>query len=53
MVIGSPGGKSIVMYVIKTIIAVLDWDMSIQDATNFPNFSLKNNIVFLMALSRI
>ena len=47
MVIGSPGGKSIVMYVIKTIIAVLDWDMSIQDATNFPNFSLKNNIVLL------
>ena len=47
MVIGSPGGKSIVMYVIKTIIAVLDWDMSIQDATNFPNFSLKKNIVLL------
>ena len=47
MVIGSPGGKSIIMYVLKTIIAVLDWDMTIKDAVNFPNFSLKNNIVLL------
>jgi len=47
MVIGSPGGKSIIMYVLKTIIAVLDWGMSIEEAVNFPNFSLKNNIVLL------
>ena len=37
----------IIMYVLKTIIAVLDWDMTIKDAVNFPNFSLKNNIVLL------
>ena len=47
MVIGSPGGKSIIMYVIKAIIAVIDWNMPIKDAVNFPNFSLKNNIVLL------
>ena len=47
MVIGSPGGKTIIMYVLKTIIAVLDWEMSIEEAVNFPNFSIKNNIVLL------
>ena len=47
MVIGSPGGKSIIMYVIKTIIAVIDWDMNIQQAINFPNFSISNNKVIL------
>ena len=43
MVIGSPGGKSIIMYVIKTIIAVLDWEMGIQEAVDFPNFSIFND----------
>ena len=47
MVIGSPGGKSIIMYVIKTIIAVLDWEMGIQEAVNFPNFSISNNTVLI------
>ena len=47
MVIGSPGGKSIIMYVIKTIIAVLDWKMGIQEAVNFPNFSISGNKVLI------
>ena len=47
MVIGSPGGKSIIMYIIKTIIAVLDWEMGIQEAVNFPNFSISNNTVLI------
>ena len=47
MVIGSPGGKSIIMYVIKTIVAVLDWDMGIQEAVNFPNFSISNEKVLI------
>ena len=47
IVIGSPGGKSIIMYIIKTIIAVLDWNYSIQDAVDFPNFSLNKNIVMV------
>jgi gamma-glutamyltranspeptidase/glutathione hydrolase len=37
MVTGSPGGNSIPAYVAKTIIAVLDWGMSAQDAVDFPN----------------
>ena len=47
MVIGSPGGKSIIMYVIKTIIAVLDWKMGIQEAVDFPNFSISNDKVLI------
>jgi gamma-glutamyltranspeptidase/glutathione hydrolase len=37
MVTGSPGGNSIPAYVSKSIIAVLDWDMSAQNAVDFPN----------------
>jgi gamma-glutamyltranspeptidase/glutathione hydrolase len=34
---GSPGGNAIPAYVIKTAVAVLDWHMSMQDATALPN----------------
>ena len=34
---GSPGGISIVAYNIKTLIGVLDWNLSMQDAINLPN----------------
>ena len=37
MVTGSPGGNSIPAYVAKTIIGVLDWNMSAQEAVDFPN----------------
>ena len=37
MITGSPGGNSIPAYVIKTILGVLDWDMSAQEAVDFPN----------------
>jgi len=37
MVTGSPGGNSIPAYVAKTIVAVLDWGMSAQEAVDFPN----------------
>ena len=37
MVTGSPGGNSIVAYVSKTIVAVLDWGMSAQDSIDLPN----------------
>ena len=45
MVIGSPGGKNIPMYVIKTIVGVLDWEMKIEDAIDFPNFTIHKNKV--------
>jgi gamma-glutamyltranspeptidase/glutathione hydrolase len=35
--IGSPGGGSIIAYVAKTIIGVVDWKLSMQDAINQPN----------------
>jgi gamma-glutamyltranspeptidase/glutathione hydrolase len=37
MVTGSPGGNSIPAYVSKTIVGVLDWGLSAQDAVDFPN----------------
>lgn len=37
LVTGSPGGNSIPAYVAKTIIGVLAWDMSAQEAVDFPN----------------
>ncbi|MEE9314770.1 MAG: gamma-glutamyltransferase [Rhizobiaceae bacterium] len=37
LVIGSPGGSSIIGYVAKTIIAHLDWGMDIQAAISSPN----------------
>ena len=37
MVTGSPGGNSIPAYVAKSIVGVLDWGMSPEDAVNFPN----------------
>ena len=37
MVTGSPGGNSIPAYVAKTIVGVLDWNLSAQEAVDFPN----------------
>ncbi len=37
MVTGSPGGNSIPAYVSKTIVGVLDWGLSAQEAVDFPN----------------
>ena len=47
MVIGSPGGKSIIMYVVKTIVAVLDWEMGIEEAVDFPNFSIYKDKILI------
>ncbi|WP_174801684.1 gamma-glutamyltransferase [Martelella limonii] len=37
LVIGSPGGSSIIGYVAQAVIAYLDWDMNIQDAVAMPH----------------
>ena len=34
---GSPGGNSIFAYVFKTVVGVLDWKLSMQDAIALPN----------------
>jgi gamma-glutamyltranspeptidase/glutathione hydrolase len=45
MITGSPGGNSIPAYVSKSIIGVLDWEMSAQDAVDFPNIVARGEIV--------
>ncbi|EGF93066.1 gamma-glutamyltranspeptidase [Asticcacaulis biprosthecium C19] len=35
--VGSPGGNSILSYNLKTLIGVLDWKLTMQDAINLPN----------------
>jgi gamma-glutamyltranspeptidase/glutathione hydrolase len=42
LVVGSPGGASIIGYVTKTVIAVLDWSMDPQSAVDLPNFVNRN-----------
>ena len=37
--LGSPGGSRIISYVSKTIIALLDWGVSIQTAIDLPNMT--------------
>ncbi len=42
MALGSPGGSRIPLYVLKTIVAVIDWDMDAQQAVSSPNFGSRN-----------
>jgi gamma-glutamyltranspeptidase / glutathione hydrolase len=41
-VIGSPGGSQIIVYVAKTLVAILDWKMDPQVAVDLPNFGSRN-----------
>jgi len=45
MAVGSPGGSSIIGYVARTTIGVLDWDMPVQDAINLGNFTARSSPV--------
>jgi gamma-glutamyltranspeptidase / glutathione hydrolase len=42
MSLGSAGGSGIINYVAKTLVAVLDWQMNIQEAISLPNFGSRN-----------
>ena len=42
LAVGSPGGSSIIGYVAKTLIGVLDWQQNIQAAIAAPNFTNAN-----------
>ena len=35
--VGSPGGLAIPSYVVKTLVGMFDWNLSVQDAINLPN----------------
>lgn len=45
MVTGSPGGNSIVAYVSKTLIGVLDWHLTAQQAIDLPNVIARGETV--------
>jgi gamma-glutamyltranspeptidase/glutathione hydrolase len=38
IVTGSPGGSQIILYVVKTLVAMIDWDMDAQQASSLTNF---------------
>lgn len=42
IVTGSPGGSSIINYVAKTLIAIIDWRLDPQAAASLPNFGSRN-----------
>ncbi len=40
--LGSPGGSQIIGYVARTLVALLDWNLDIQQAIAMPNFGSRN-----------
>ena len=42
LLIGSPGGSSIINYVAKSLIGVLDWRLDLQQAIALPNMGSRN-----------
>ena len=42
MTLGSPGGKRIIAYVARTMVAVLDWNLSLQAAMALPHHVNRN-----------
>lgn len=47
MATGSPGGSNIIAYVTKSLVGVLDWGLSPQDAVALPNMVARKNLVRL------
>jgi gamma-glutamyltranspeptidase / glutathione hydrolase len=45
MVTGSPGGNSIPAYTAKTLIGIVDWQMSVKEAIDFPNIIARGQTV--------
>ncbi|WP_119008937.1 gamma-glutamyltransferase [Vibrio superstes] len=44
LVVGSPGSSQIPGYVLKTVVGVIDWDMSAQSAIDLPNIQYGTKI---------
>lgn len=49
LAIGSPGGSRIIGYVVKALVAVLDWGLDVQTAVALPNFVNRNGATELEA----
>ncbi|WP_232824628.1 gamma-glutamyltransferase [Algibacillus agarilyticus] len=47
MALGSPGGSRIINYVSHTLIGVLDWRLSLQEAIDLPKFTHRNDYLAL------
>jgi len=47
MVVGSPGGPYIIQYVLKTIVAHLDFGLDVQQAISLPNYAILNDVLQL------
>ncbi|RBP53353.1 gamma-glutamyltransferase [Arenicella xantha] len=45
MATGSPGGNSIIAYTAKTLVGVIDWGLSPQQAVNLPNMVARGDSV--------
>lgn len=45
LVIGSPGGSSIIAYTARTTIGILDWGLPVQDAVNVGNATARTETV--------
>lgn len=45
MATGSPGGNSIIAYTAKTLVGVLDWELSAQQAVELPNMVARGDKV--------
>lgn len=47
LVIGSPGGSRIINYVALSLVAVLDWQMDVQQALTIPRYTHRNDYLAL------
>lgn len=45
MAVGSPGGRNIISYVAKTVVGIMRWGLSPQEAINLPNMVAKTEQV--------
>jgi gamma-glutamyltranspeptidase/glutathione hydrolase len=43
MATGSPGGGTIIQYVVKTLVGALDWNLDAQQATSLVDFGAANS----------
>ena len=48
MVLGSPGGSQIIQYVVKVLVATLDWGLDIQSAIDLGNFGAQTSAVTML-----
>jgi gamma-glutamyltranspeptidase/glutathione hydrolase len=53
IVTGSPGGSPIINYVVKSLVAIIDWNLDPQAAAALPNFGSRNGPTELEAETEV